>query len=136
MNEYDPWSGRDRDEELKTFVSDEIKAMAKSLPDENTFLDHYMHATHHAHRAATEMVRTVDMLFYADSRVYEASKKEVFKEVIGNMILALNNTESEIDYDDDPEDKAEIMLDDFGWDAAEKLQKIIDEDDEKNQSFF
>lgn len=97
-------------------------------------VDSYLNATWNAWLCAEEMIRAVDALFNVskfgtEDEPYDTLVKKVIKEVFENMILALENAETHVHYDNDPFDKAENWIRGFGYGLIDDIHKIISEDD-------
>jgi len=98
-------------------------------------VDAYLDSTWSAWYCASSLIKVVDSLFYvdpcdheADSPKYEALVNKAVREVFESMILALENAESDIDYDDDPHDIAENRIRGFGYGLIDDIHKIISSD--------
>lgn len=106
-------------------------------------IDAYLDSTSHAYICANDLIRVVDSLFNASNyglaydlqdetsaiRYSDLVEKAV-KEVFESMILALENAETEVQYDVDPLDRAENYIRGFGYGLIADIHKIISDDSE------
>lgn len=97
-------------------------------------VDHFLTATWNAWCAASSLVSAADYLFrittYGDeTEEWDRLTTKMFEEILDDMHTAFINAEVQIiQYSEDPFDRAENMLESFGYYCADKLESIIDND--------
>lgn len=93
-------------------------------------VDRYLNSTANAWSCAEDLIRVVDALFPTskfgtDDELYGRLVTKAVKEVFESMILALENAECHVDYDDDPLGRAEGYIRGFGYGLIDDIDSII-----------
>jgi len=94
-------------------------------------VDAYLNATWYAWICATELTKVVDSLFPVtkfgtEDKEYGRLTTKAVKEVFESMILAFENTETEVQYDDDPLYRAEGYIRGFGYSMIDDINSMIE----------
>lgn len=108
---------------------------AKTLLETNGLrsIDAYLNSTWYAWICATELIKVVDSLFHVtkfgtEDDEYATLTTKAVKEVFESMILAFENAETEVQYDDDPLSRAESYIRGFAYSMIDDIDSIIAEE--------
>lgn len=97
-------------------------------------IDAYLNSTWYAWICATELIKVVDSLFHVtkfgtEDEEYATLTTKAVKEVFESMILAFENAETDIPYDDyDPLGRAESYIRGFAYSMIDDIDSIIAEE--------
>lgn len=96
-------------------------------------VDAYLDATWNAWVSADRLIKVVDSFFHltkfgTDTTLYDELVEKAIRDVFEDMILALENAETSIQYDDDPLNKAEHMIESFGYGLISDIHNIVSSD--------
>lgn len=99
-------------------------------------VDNLLSATADAWKCADALIRVVDSMFYISNRYGEDEEpyndeyyrfvKMAVREVFESMVLALENAECHVFYDDDPMDNAENMVEGFSYGLIDDISDLLE----------
>lgn len=99
-------------------------------------VDEYLNATSHAWICADALIRVADSLFNVsrfgmEREPYDTLVKKAVSEVFESMILALENAECHVHYDNDPLNRAENWIRGFGYGLIADIQTLLSDEGDK-----